>query len=124
MTGATAEFFEELGQRGHEPLLQSVTGTLRFDVENGKRVEHWFVTVDKGDVAVSRRDAHADAVVRADRTLADGMASGNVNPMAAVLRGAAEVRGDLGLVMSFQRLFPGPPRSRTKSGSARQRSAR
>jgi hypothetical protein len=28
--------------------------------------------------------------------------------MAAVLRGAIEAEGDLGLLLSFQRVFPGP----------------
>jgi putative sterol carrier protein len=115
MTDATTEFFDELGRRGHEPLLQTTTGTLRFDVADGDRVERWFVTIEKGDVTVSRKNAHADAVVSTDRAGADGMFSGKVNAMAAFLRGAIEPRGDLGLILAFQRLFPGPPTSRTKA---------
>jgi hypothetical protein len=38
MTDPTAEFFDELGRRGHEPLLEKATGTLRFDIADGKRV--------------------------------------------------------------------------------------
>ena len=109
---ATSEFFDALAKRGHEPLLKSATGTLRFDLRNGRRVEHWYVTVSKGDVAVSRKNAEADAVVRTDKALFDGMATGKVNTMAAVLRGVLGVEGDLGLIISFQRLFPGPPGSR------------
>jgi putative sterol carrier protein len=124
MADATTEFFEELAQRGHEPLLQNVSGTLRVDVYDGRRVENWFVAINKGDVAVSHKKAVADAVLRVERALGDAIASGKTNPMAAFLRGAAEVRGDLGLVISFQRLYPGPPRPRTKARAGAPRSTR
>ena len=116
------EFFEELAERGHEPLLDGTTGTLRLDIQDGKRVEHWFVAINRGDVKVSHDDAKADAVVRADRALFDGLASGKINAMAAFLRGVIEPRGDLGLVIAFQRLFPGPPSSSRKAATAGRRS--
>jgi hypothetical protein len=48
-----------------------------------------------------------------------------VNAMAAALRGALVPQGDLALVISFQRLFPGPAASRAKAGAgSRERSAR
>ena len=49
MADATAEFFAELGRRGHEPLLASTSGTLRFDLAEGRRLEHWYVTIEKGN---------------------------------------------------------------------------
>ena len=121
MADATAEFFDELARRGHEPLLASASGTLRVDLVEGKRVEHWYVTIKKGNVAVSRDNADADAVVRLDRSLFESMASGKVNAMAAALRGVVAPEGDLGLVISFQRLFPGPPRSRARGSVSRQK---
>lgn len=33
----TSEFFAALAERGHEPILQSAEGTLRFDLADGKR---------------------------------------------------------------------------------------
>ena len=66
MADATGDFFAELGRRGHEPLLQKLTGTFRFDVTGG-RDEHWFVDVSKGDVTVSRRNDKADCSVRSDQ---------------------------------------------------------
>jgi len=117
MTDATSAFFEDLDRRGEEPLLRNVSGTLRFDVEDGRRVESWFIAVEKGDVTVTHGKGEADAVIRADRALVDAMVSGKLNPMAAFLRGAVEVRGDLGLVISFQRLYPGPPPARKKSSA-------
>jgi len=118
MTDGTAEFFGELGRRGHEPLLEKATGTLRFDLVDGKRTDRWLVTVKKGDVAVSHRNVRADCVVRADRALFDGVAGGEVNAMAALLRGAMGVEGNVELLVLFQRLFPGPPRSRSRRHTA------
>lgn len=121
----TGEFFDELAKRGHEPLLESGSGTLRFDLADGKRLEHWFVTINKGDVVVSHKEAKADAIVRIDKVLFDGMATGRVNATAAALRGVLVPEGDLGLLLSFQRLFASPPRSRAKTPAAgRQRSPR
>ena len=110
IAGAGNRFFEQLAHKGHESLLGRVTGTIRCDVRSGDNVEHWYVTVKRGDVVVSHQDAPADAVLRVDRATLDGMTAGTVNSMAAVLRGVVGVEGDLGLVIRFQRLFPGPPR--------------
>ena len=114
--GPTETFFGELAERGREPALGRVTGTVRCDLLNGGgRVEHWYVTIKKGDIAVSHKNSAADAVVRADRKLFDGFASGNVNVMAAMLRGVLEIEGDLQLLALFQRIFPGPPRAAAQS---------
>jgi putative sterol carrier protein len=110
-------FFTELADRGSEPLLKSATGTLRFDLTDGKRVERWFVAITKGDLDVSHKNAAADAVVRADRDLFEGMVTGRVNGMAALLRGVLVVEGDLGLIALFARVFPGPPRSRVRDAT-------
>jgi len=111
-TDATEKFFEALATRGREPLLRSASGTLRFDLVDGGAVEHWRVAIKKGDVSVSQEKAKADAVVRVDRDLFDRIVTGRENAMAATLRGVLVPEGDLGLVMSFQRLFPGPPGAR------------
>ncbi len=110
MTSATTEFFDALEDREHEPMLQKVKGTLRFDLTNGKRKERWFVAIDKGEIAVSHANRIADCTVRARKDVFDGIASGTVNAMAAVLRGTIAVEGDTLLIVLFQRLFPAPPR--------------
>ena len=112
MTDATAEFFDALVERGHEPLLEKATGTVRFDLKDGKTTDRWFIAVAKGDVAVSRQNLRADCVVTADKSLFDGIASGETNAMAALLRGAMSVEGDVQLFVRFQRFLPGPSRSR------------
>jgi putative sterol carrier protein len=110
MADATTDFFESLSRRGHEPLLEKARGTLRIDLDRGKRTEHWFVKVDKGDIQVSHRDGKADSSIRARKDVFDGIARGETNAMAAVLRGAVAIDGDFELIVLFQRLFPGARR--------------
>ena len=56
------------------------------------------------------------AIVRTGKALFAGMTAGKVNAMAAALRGALVPQGNLALIVSFQRLFPGPAASRAKAG--------
>ena len=107
----TAAFFEGLAETGDEPMLARTSGTLRFDLREGKKTNSWYVTIVKGDVTVSRSSSDADAIVTGDKTLFDEMATGRANATTAILRGVLEAEGDLGLMMSFQRLFPAPPKS-------------
>jgi putative sterol carrier protein len=118
MSDATTEFFTELGTRKHEQLLNKVTGTFRFDLVHEKKTTRWLVAVKRGDVAVSRGNGEADIVVRAEKALFDRVAEGELNAMAAVLRGDVALEGDSRLLVSFQRLFPGPAASR-ESGPER-----
>lgn len=111
MASATTEFFEGLSRRGHEPMLQKTTGSVRFDLTNGKRTERWLVAIDKGDIKVSHANRAADCVVRARRDVFDSIATGEVNAMAAILRGAISLEGETLLAVLFQRLFPAPPRA-------------
>ena len=127
MTTASTAFFEELGRTGNVPLMQRVKGTMRFDLEDDGSIEHWFVSIDKGDVKVARRKTAADAVVNTDRSLLDDMIQGRVNATAAVLRGLISVEGNLGLLMLFQRMFPGPPEAkaaRTAKAAAKRSEVR
>jgi putative sterol carrier protein len=126
MGAAITDFLDELSRRGHEPLLETTTGTIRLELlEDGKPSERWLVSIDKGDVDVSHRSGKADCTVRAPEELLDGMASGEVNPLAAVLRGQVFVDGETRILVRFQRLYPSPPRkaARTsrKAGGGRKR---
>jgi putative sterol carrier protein len=114
---AIAEFFAELGRRGHEPLVENASGSARFDVADGKRTERWLLTIDKGDLSVSRKNAGADCVVRVDRTSFERAVSGKVNLMAAALRGEFSLDGDPRLLVHLQRLFPRPSRRRRRSAA-------
>jgi len=109
----TAAFFDRLDQRGHEPLLGSMTGRVRFDVVDNGETRRWLVAIDKGDVSVSQvpgEEPGADCTVRAEKSFFDRMCSGQENAMSAVLRGAVECSGDVELLLAIQRIFPGPQR--------------
>ena len=54
MPDATAQFFEGLAQRGPEPLLGKTKATIRFDIAEGPRTEHWLLGIDDGRLDVSR----------------------------------------------------------------------
>jgi hypothetical protein len=117
-------FFDDLVARGHVQSLASVTGTVRIDVVDHGRTEHWYLAVSKGDVSVSHKNSKADAGVRLERSVMEGCIDGTVNTMAAFLRGVIAVDGDFGLLVLFDRLFPGPPDSTGRvepipAGSAR-----
>ena len=117
----TQEFFEALPQRSGDPLLAKVSGTLRFDAETGDRIERWYVTLEKGSVKVSKRNARADAVIQIDGTLLDRIVTGQENAMAAFLRGAMIPEGDLALMLLFERIFSGPPRLPIERSARRSR---
>jgi putative sterol carrier protein len=118
-----AEFFDELGARGHDPRLNKAKGTARFDIADGSRSERWFLTIDKGDIGVSRKNGPADCVVRATEPFFDRAVAGERNFFAAVLRGEVTIEGDPKLLVLLQRLFPRPSdkRRRRASGSARRK---
>ena len=40
-----------------------MTGTVRFDIADGERTEHWYLQIHKGEVTVSHDDAAADCVL-------------------------------------------------------------
>jgi putative sterol carrier protein len=107
MADATAVFFEELGRLEHVPVMKRASGTIRFDLKDKASTERWFVIVEKGDLRVSRRNTRADCVVRGEKSVFDGVASGKTNAFAALLRGALDVEGDVQLLVLFQRLLPG-----------------
>ena len=108
-----ARFFEELAGRGHEPLLRKATGSTRFDIVDGSRTRRWIVEVDRGDISVSTGAGEASCVLRADKAVFDKVVTGQLNAVAAVLRGELQVDGDWRLLVRMQRLFPGRPRRRT-----------
>src|SRR4051794_1654535 len=91
---AATAFFEELGRRGHESVLAKGRGTVCVELTNGKQQEPWLVAVDHGDVTVFHGAGNADCTLRASRELFERIVAGEVNAVAAVLRGAVEVEGD------------------------------
>ena len=115
MADATAEFFEALAGRGHEPALAHASGAIRFEIVDGRRTHPVLVSVRRGDVSVSRSKDAADCVVRLDRALLERIVQGKQNATAALLRGAVQVEGDVSLLVLFQKLLPGPSRARRRT---------
>jgi hypothetical protein len=110
------QFFHELDQRGHEPLLDRMDAVGRIELHDGGTVERWLVSVRGGYVTVSKGDGEADVdwVMRADRRAFERVIHGDAGSLAAVIRGTLSVqmvnpRVRFGLIT---RLFAGPPESR------------
>jgi putative sterol carrier protein len=106
MTEPTRALFTRLSSE-HQPLLASMTGSVRFDIADGERTEHWFLQIHRGDVVVSHKGDEADCVISADIATFDAILTGRMNAMAAVLRGAITIEGKVVLLTALQRLFPG-----------------
>jgi hypothetical protein len=118
VSDTTQAFFDELAHRGYEPRAANMRGSVRLDLRRGKRTERRLVSVDGGEIAVSRTNAAADAVVRMDEALFEALIRGEANAMAAMLRGALTIEGDRGLLLLFQRLLgPATPRKASSEES-------
>jgi predicted lipid carrier protein YhbT len=85
-----------------------MTATVHFVITDDGRPTHWLVEIDHGDLRVSRQPGPAPTEICADRALFDAIASGKVNAIAAMLRGALRVDGDRDAWLLVQRLLPGP----------------
>jgi alkyl sulfatase BDS1-like metallo-beta-lactamase superfamily hydrolase len=112
-----SQFFANLAAPGHLATFEGHSATLRFDVHDGGQVQHWYVVVNDGDVAVTHQDAvtrqnkGADAVIHVDRAPFEAIVTGRMNAMAALLRGVLTCEGSMAALMMFQRCLPGPPDS-------------
>lgn len=107
MTTPTDQFFDDLDRRGREPLLTRVSATIRFDITDGEQTEHRLIRIDHGDIRVAVGNEPADCVIRAERAVCDDVVSGRTSALAALLRGAAAVEGDMEVMVLAQRLFTG-----------------
>lgn len=106
-----SQFFADLAAPGHLATFEGDSATLRFDVRDGGQVGHWYVTVSNGDVAVTRQNKAADAVIQVDRPQFEAIVTGRLNLQAAFLRGILTCEGSMAALMMFQRSLPGPPGS-------------
>jgi putative sterol carrier protein len=114
---STADFFDDLSRRGHEPLLSRVSATVRFDITDGDRTEHRMVRIDRGDIRMSASEGQADCVLGADRAAFDAIVGGRMTVMVALLLGVLAIDGDPELLVLTQRLFPGPASASSGRGA-------
>ena len=108
------DFFVGLGQRGYEPLLQHIAGSIRFDLLHGDEVDHWWVGIDRGRVTVQHEDREANSVAKEDRSTLTDVILGRRSALTTFLRGDAAYAGEGEPLVVFQRLFP----SRAGTGTA------
>ncbi|HEY2506127.1 MAG TPA: SCP2 sterol-binding domain-containing protein [Streptosporangiaceae bacterium] len=106
-----SQFFAEFAAPGHLATFEGDSATLRFDVDDDSQVQHWYVAVRDGDVAVTRQTDAADAVIQVDRPIFEAIVTGRMNAQAALLRGVLSCAGSMAALMMFQRCLPGPPGS-------------
>lgn len=108
MGTARHDFFDQIGEQRYDARLGSARGSLRFDIREGRRREHWRVELERGGITVSRDGGDADCVLVTDAETFDGIVEGRVNATTATLRGLVGMHGDIDLLFYFQRLFPDP----------------
>jgi hypothetical protein len=103
MPTASAAFFGELDQRGYEPALQTLSGTVRFDIIGEGS---WRVTVNRGTITVAKSEAPAECtfVVAADDFVT--IVRNEMRPFAAALQGRVQFTGDPALALVTMHLFP------------------
>ncbi len=107
MAEPTRDFFTRLAEQ-HQPLLEGLTGVLRFDLADGERTEHWYLAIRKGDITVSHNGPEPDCMVSTELATFEAIVTGKMNAMAAVLRGAVEIEGRFALMTAVQRFFAAP----------------
>lgn len=113
MTQAITDFFQRLEQRGRDPRLYKIQGSMRFDVQGDGTVDHWRLTVDHGRLHVSRDSRQqSDAVTTVEIEDLDRIIRGEDNAASALLRGCMRVEGDWRLAIMLERIFPSPPGTR------------
>ena len=103
MIDTTEAFFAQLAKRGNEPLLHSVSGTIRWDIADAGS---WFIAINSGSLTMSRETAGADCVFACSREDFDRMVVGKQNPTTLFMQGKMKITGNLGLAQICQRLFP------------------
>jgi predicted lipid carrier protein YhbT len=105
---AVMQLFDRIRRLGRVEALADVTGSLRFDIDQGGQNDAWLVSVHNGQISVEHRDGEADCVVQLDGELLARMATGQANAMTALLRADMMVTGDVQLLVLLERLLPGP----------------
>ncbi|MFU8849795.1 SCP2 sterol-binding domain-containing protein [Micromonospora sp. SL1-18] len=112
MGGSIAEHLIEQVVGHHPEIPENTAGTVRLDLHDGGSTEHWYLTIDHQNVQVARATGEADMVVHADREVFERLATGNPRLVSALLRNDITVQGDVRLLLTLRRLFPGPPGAR------------
>jgi len=117
MADPAARFFTDLEEQRHLSLLEGSKGTLLVELHDAKKTERWYVVIKRGDITVAKKGGAADCTLRTDRETFRAIVDGQMNAMAAVLRGRVEIEGKVSLLAALQSLF------KPSSGAGEQRTA-
>jgi hypothetical protein len=127
MVDPTEEFFAGLCDRAREVLPAKASGTVRIDlIRDSDRVDHWYVTFERGEVQVSREDRGADVVLTTDKPLFDCLTTGEQQVITNVYQGRLDLKGTkLQALGYFRRLLPDAkgardPREMAPTGTRRR----
>jgi len=122
MKKATRQFFAELEAQPALPGRQ--TGVLCINLVDGERTEHWYLDIRRGEVRVSHKGSAPDCTMSTELATFEAIIDGQMNAMAAVLRGAIHIEGRFPLMISLQRFMAGPTEAprRPLAGYARRQS--
>lgn len=123
MTEVAAEFFNSLPGRAPALMRLPVAGTIRLDLVEDRRTEHWYVMVAPGRAEVSRDERPTDAILTMNVPVFDELVTGRTRAIAAVLRNDATFGGDVRLFLALQRFFPAQPGTRDPREVAREKVA-
>jgi putative sterol carrier protein len=124
MSEIRRRFFERVAKQGHVPLLEGTSGTLLVEIKDGKRTEHRYVNVRRGDVTVSAKGSAPDCTIRTDGQTFDDIVTSRISLMPAVLRGLVAIEGKVRLAVALQALYAPSPGAAGKqvAGYARRES--
>lgn len=114
---ATSAFFDRLAVACQDPRFSKVRGSVRFAIQDGDHLEQWLLKIDHGHMEVTRGAGPATTVIRVSAQVAEAMARGEVNGLAAITRGDILVDGDLALALRLGRLFPRVPELQAQNTS-------
>ena len=111
--------FDSLAARGHEPRLEGMTATVRFDVLDGRTdgalAPHG---EERRHPGLSKERCRPTSSSAASGRCAERLFTGKANAMSAVLRGELAVEGSADLLVLIQRLLPRPRAVRQKGVAA------
>ena len=126
MSEAIERFFASLPARAPAVLRSPIGGTLRIDLADGNRTEHWYVMLAPGSARVSRQEEPRppDAVLTVGTPLFERLVTGREAGLAVVLRNEATFGGHVVLFLALRRFLPDPPGVRDPRETAREHARR
>ncbi|SCL32344.1 SCP-2 sterol transfer family protein [Micromonospora pallida] len=124
MVGPATEFLAHQIAGRYAELPETAAGTLRLDISENGWTDHWYLTLDRQSVRVTRSADEAELVVRGDQEVFDQLVTGRTAITSALMRNELVASGRLPLLLILRRLFPGPPGARHPRDIARQEGRR